>query len=50
MIAVNTGYEIQIDDLGMPKGNPLYKKGAIYKFATLTKLASKSVENGILLK
>ena len=42
-IAVNTGYEIQIDDLGMPNGNPLYKTGAIYKFAAPIKLASKSV-------
>jgi len=33
-IAVNTGYEIQIDDLAMPDGNPLHKTGAIYNFAT----------------
>ena len=32
MIAVNTGYEIQIDDTAMPDGNPL-QTGAIYKFA-----------------
>jgi hypothetical protein len=32
-IAVNTGYEIQIDDLAMPDGNPLHKTGAIYNFA-----------------
>jgi hypothetical protein len=32
-IAVNTGYEIQIDDLAMPDGNPIHKTGAIYNFA-----------------
>ena len=32
-IAVNTGYEIQIDDLAMPGGNPVHKTGAIYNFA-----------------
>jgi hypothetical protein len=31
-MAVNTGYEIQIDDLAMPDGNPLHKTCAIYKF------------------
>ena len=33
MIAVNTGYEIQIDDMAMPDGNPLHKTGALYNFA-----------------
>jgi Domain of Unknown Function (DUF1080) len=33
MIAVDTGYEIQIDDMAMPDGNPLHKTGAIYNFA-----------------
>src|SRR5919205_139733 len=33
IIAVNTGYEIQIDDMAMPDGNPLHKTGAIYNFA-----------------
>src|SRR5437016_3551812 len=42
-VAVNTGYEIQIDDLGMPHGNPLHRTGAIYKFAASDKVASKSV-------
>jgi Domain of Unknown Function (DUF1080) len=32
-IAVNTGYEIQIDDLAMPDGNPVHKTGAVYNFA-----------------
>jgi Domain of Unknown Function (DUF1080) len=45
MIAVNTGYEIQIDDLAMPDGNPLHKTGAIYNFAapSNTESASKPV-------
>ena len=29
-IAVNTGYEIQIDDLALPNGRPVHKTGAIY--------------------
>jgi Domain of Unknown Function (DUF1080) len=33
MIAVNNGYEIQIDDLAMPDGHPIHKTGAIYGFA-----------------
>jgi cytochrome c len=33
MIAVNNGYEIQIDDLAMPDGNPIHNTGAIYGFA-----------------
>ena len=32
-IAVNTGYEIQIDDLATPDGNPIHKTGAIYNYA-----------------
>jgi len=42
-IAVNTGYEIQIDDLAMPDGNPLHKTGAIYNFAAPLNAASKPV-------
>lgn len=34
MIAVNTGYEIQIDDMAAPDGNPLHKTGAIYNIAS----------------
>ena len=33
MIAVNNGYEIQIDDLAMPDGNPIHQTGAVYGFA-----------------
>jgi Domain of Unknown Function (DUF1080) len=42
IIAVNTGYEIQIDDLAMPDGNPLHKTGAIYNFATPSNAAVAS--------
>jgi hypothetical protein len=42
-IAVNTGYEIQIDDLAMPDGNPLHKTGAIYNFAASSNAVSKPV-------
>ena len=42
-IAVNTGYEIQIDDLGMPDGNPVHKTGAIYSFAAPSNQGSKPV-------
>jgi hypothetical protein len=40
LIAVNTGYEIQIDDMAMPDGNPLHKTGAIYNFAAPSNTAS----------
>jgi Domain of Unknown Function (DUF1080) len=43
LIAVNTGYEIQIDDMAMPDGNPLHKTGAIYKFAAPLNPRSKPV-------
>jgi hypothetical protein len=43
MIAVNTGYEIQIDDSAMPDGNPLHKTGAIYNLAAPSKGASRPV-------
>lgn len=43
-VAVNQGYEIQIDDLGRDKqgkqGNPMYMTGAIYEFAPVSHLAS----------
>ncbi|MFL6413941.1 MAG: DUF1080 domain-containing protein [Nitrososphaeraceae archaeon] len=42
-IAVNTGYEIQIDDLAMPDGNPLHKTGAIYNFAAPSNPQSKLI-------
>jgi hypothetical protein len=42
LIAVNTGYEIQIDDMAMPDGNPLHKTGAIYNFAAPSSNAAVS--------
>jgi len=40
-IAVNTGYEIQIDDLALPEGRSVHKTGAIYGFASPATLASR---------
>jgi hypothetical protein len=42
-IAVNTGYEIKIDDMAMPDGNPLHKTGAIYNFAAPSNPQSKLI-------
>jgi hypothetical protein len=42
-IAVNTGYEIQIDDLAMPDGNPVHKTRAIYNFPAPSNPGSKPV-------
>jgi hypothetical protein len=42
LIAVNTGYEIQIDDMAMPDGNPLHKTGAIYNFSAPSNAAVAS--------
>ena len=41
--AVNGGYEIQIDNVGAPDGNPLYKTGAIFNFAAPSEVASNPV-------
>jgi hypothetical protein len=43
LLAVNTGYEIQIDDMAMPDGNPLHKTSAIYNLAAPYNAASKPV-------
>jgi Domain of Unknown Function (DUF1080) len=43
MIAVNYGYEIQIDDLAMPDGNPIHQTGSVYGFTALKQIASKEV-------
>ena len=42
-VAVNIGYEIQIDDLGKPDGDGIHKTGAIYNFAAPSKIVSKPV-------
>ena len=49
-IAVNTGYEIQIDDLALSDGNPVYKTGAIYNFVAPLKPGSKPAGVGIPLR
>jgi hypothetical protein len=43
LIAVNNGYEIQIDDLAQPDGNPVHQTGAIYGFAAPAKIVTKPV-------
>jgi Domain of Unknown Function (DUF1080) len=42
MVAVNNGYEIQIDDLAQPDSHPVYRTAAIYGFAASNEIASKS--------
>jgi hypothetical protein len=44
IIAINNGYEIQIDDLAMPDGNPIHQTGSIYGFAVPNQIASKGVD------
>ncbi|MGA9153942.1 MAG: DUF1080 domain-containing protein [Candidatus Nitrosopolaris sp.] len=39
MIAVNYSYEIQIDDFGIPDGNPIHQTGSIYGFASPKQIA-----------
>jgi len=40
-IAIDQGYEIQIDDEGAPDGDRIHKTGAIYGFQPPAKVASK---------
>lgn len=40
-IAVNNGYEIQIDDIGVPDGKSIHMTGAIYGFRRPSKLATR---------
>lgn len=42
-VAVNNGYEVQIDNVGAPDGNPLYKTGGIFNFAAPSRVASNPV-------
>jgi len=39
-VAVNNGYEVQIDDVGAPDGAMIHKTGAIFNFAAPAKVAS----------
>lgn len=41
-VAVNEGYQIQIDDLAQPDGKPIHGTGAIYEFAAPSIMSSKS--------
>ena len=41
-VAVNNGYEIQIDDLAQPDGKSIHGTGAIYEFAAPSIMSSKS--------
>ena len=48
-IAIDYGYEIQIDDIGSPHGNPIHKTGPIYNYKGLspkTKFLSKQLTVG----
>lgn len=42
-VAVNQGYEIQIDDMGAPSGTMLHSTGSIYGFSAAKRLASRLV-------
>jgi Domain of Unknown Function (DUF1080) len=42
-IAINNGYEIQIDDLARPDGKLIHGTGAIYKFAAPSTINSKPI-------
>ena len=48
--AIDYGYEIQIDDMGSPHGNPIHRTGAIYNYkgpsSTKTKSSSKQLAVG----
>lgn len=48
-IAIEYGYEIQIDDIGSPDGNPIHRTGAIYNYkgtSPKTKSLSKQLAVG----
>ena len=49
-IAIENGYEIQIDDIGSPDGKPIHRTGAIYNYKgpspTKTKSSSKQLAVG----
>lgn len=42
-VAVNEGYEIQIDDLARPDGKPIHGTGSVYGFAAPSMINSKSI-------
>ena len=48
-LAIDYGYEIQIDDIGSPNGNPIHRTGAIYNYkgpSPKTKSLSKQLAVG----
>jgi hypothetical protein len=49
-IAIEYGYEIQIDDIGSPDGKPIHRTGAIYNYkgpsSTKTKSSAKQLAVG----
>jgi Domain of Unknown Function (DUF1080) len=48
-IAIDYGYEIQIDEMGSPNGNPIHRTGAIYNYkgpSANTKSLSNHLEVG----
>jgi Domain of Unknown Function (DUF1080) len=48
-IAIDYGYEIQIDEMGSPNGNPIHRTGAIYNYkgpSSNTKSLSNHLEVG----
>ena len=42
-VAVNNGYEVQIDNVGAPDGDPIDKTGAIFSFQAPSRVASNPV-------
>jgi hypothetical protein len=42
-VAINNGYEVQIDDAGSPDGAMIHKTGGIYNFAAPTRVATNPV-------
>jgi hypothetical protein len=42
-VAVNNGYEVQIDDVGSPDGQMIHKTGGIYNLAAPTRVATNPV-------
>jgi Domain of Unknown Function (DUF1080) len=48
-IAIDYGYEIQIDDIGSPHGNPIHKTGAIYNYKGSPKTKTKYIPNPLVV-
>jgi hypothetical protein len=48
-IAIEYGYEIQIDDIGSPDGDPIHKTGAIYNYKGSPKTKTKYIPNPLVV-